>query len=151
MGFGGLIASALGGGAKEYTDVATNDLKNQRQIDLAAAIAEGQALRDMRVYEAKANIDTRVKIAAEDREMDPVQLKKQFGNHIVFWGGGIDSQHVLPFSTPERVKKDVRQSLEIFKPGGGYVFNNIHNIQSGVPAQNIIAMYEAAYESGFYH
>jgi uroporphyrinogen decarboxylase len=85
------------------------------------------------------------------RNMDPVQLKKHFGNHIVFWGGGIDSQHVLPFATPDYVKKKVHQSLEIFKPGGGYIFNNIHNIQSGVPAQNIIAMYEAAYESGFYH
>jgi uroporphyrinogen decarboxylase len=84
------------------------------------------------------------------RNMDPVQLKKHFGNHIVFWGGGIDSQHVLPFATPDDVKKNVYQSLEIFKPGGGYVFNNIHNIQSGVPAENIIAMYEAAYESGFY-
>ena len=85
------------------------------------------------------------------RNMDPVQLKKQFGNNIVFWGGGIDSQHVLPFATPDRVKKDVHESLKIFKPGGGYVFNNIHNIQSGVPAENIVAMYEAAYEAGFYH
>jgi uroporphyrinogen decarboxylase len=84
------------------------------------------------------------------RNMDPVHLKRQFGNHIVFWGGGIDSQHVLPFATPDQVKKEVHQSLEIFKPGGGYVFNNIHNIQSGVPAENIIAMYEAAYEFGFY-
>jgi uroporphyrinogen decarboxylase len=84
------------------------------------------------------------------RDMDPVQLKKHFGNHIVFWGGGIDSQHVLPFATPDVVKKKVHHSVETFKPGGGYVFNNIHNIQSGVPAENIIAMYEAAYESGFY-
>jgi uroporphyrinogen decarboxylase len=84
------------------------------------------------------------------RNMDPVRLKRQFGNHIVFWGGGIDSQHVLPFAAPDRVKKEVHQSLEVFKPGGGYVFNNIHNIQSGVPAENIIAMYEAAYEYGFY-
>ena len=83
--------------------------------------------------------------------MDPVKLKKQFGNQVVFWGAGIDSQHVLPFATPDRVKKEVHETLEIFKPGGGYVFNNIHNIQSGVPAGNIIAMYEAAYESGFYH
>ena len=85
------------------------------------------------------------------RDMDPVQLKKQFGNQIVFWGGGIDSQHVLPFAKPDQVKKEVHHSLDIFKPGGGYVFNNIHNIQSGVPAENIIAMYEAAYEFGFYN
>ena len=82
--------------------------------------------------------------------MDPFQLKKKFGNQIVFWGGGIDSQHVLPFVTPERIKQEVSRALEIFKPGGGYVFNNIHNIQSGVPPENIVAMYEAAYESGFY-
>jgi uroporphyrinogen decarboxylase len=83
--------------------------------------------------------------------MDPVKLKKQFGDHIVFWGGGIDAQHVLPFATPDRVREEVKKSLEVFKPGGGYVFNNVHNIQSGVPAENIIAMYEAAYEFGFYH
>jgi uroporphyrinogen decarboxylase len=82
--------------------------------------------------------------------MDPVQLKKKFGNNIVFWGGGIDAQHVLPFATAEEVKKAVRKSVEIFKPGGGYVFNNVHNIQAGVPAGNILAMYEAAYEYGFY-
>ncbi|MFC2123172.1 uroporphyrinogen decarboxylase family protein [Bacteroidota bacterium] len=83
--------------------------------------------------------------------MDPVQLKKQFGDRVVFWGGGIDSQHTLPFASPDGVREEVRRNLEIFKPGGGYVFNNIHNIQSGVPAENIIAMYEAAYEYGFYH
>lgn len=90
-----------------------------------------------------------VQISAFD--MDPVKLKKQFGDHIVFWGGGIDAQHVLPFATPDRVREEVKKSLEAFKPGGGYVFNNVHNIQSGVPAENIIAMYEAAYEFGFYH
>lgn len=83
--------------------------------------------------------------------MDPVKLKKQFGDHIVFWGGGIDAQHILPFATPDRVREEVHKSLEIFKPGGGYVFNNVHNIQSGVPPENIVAMFEAAYEFGFYH
>ena len=84
------------------------------------------------------------------RNMDPVNLKGQYGNQIVFWGGGVDSQHVLPFATPDKVKNDVKQSIENFKKGGGYVFNNIHNIQSGVPPENIVAMYEAAYEYGFY-
>ena len=83
--------------------------------------------------------------------MDPVRLKKQFGNNIVFWGGAVDAQHILPFATEDRVRNEVQQTLEIFKPGGGYVFNNIHNIQSGVPARNIVAMYEAAYEFGFYN
>lgn len=84
------------------------------------------------------------------RNMDPVQLKKQFGDRIVFWGGGIDAQHILPFSSPDTVRKEVQKSLKIFKPGGGYVFNNVHNIQAGVPPENVIAMFESAYENGFY-
>lgn len=84
------------------------------------------------------------------KNMDPEMLKEDFGKDIVFWGGGIDSQHILPFASPSEVRQEVRKNLEIFMPGGGYVFNNIHNIQTGVPAENIVAMYEAAYEYGFY-
>ena len=83
-------------------------------------------------------------------EMDPHDLKKQYGDRIVFWGGGIDSQHVLPFATSEQITQEVRKNLEIFKPGGGYIFNNIHNIQVDVPAENIIAMLDAAYDNSFY-
>jgi len=89
-----------------------------------------------------------VQITAEG--MDPEFLKKAFGNEMVFWGGGIDSQHVLPFAGPEVIRENVRANLEAFKPGSGYIFNNVHNIQAGVPPANIIAMYEAAYEYGFY-
>ncbi len=90
-----------------------------------------------------------VQISADN--MDPVQLKKDFGDKLTFWGGACDSQHILPFATPEKVREDVRKNLEAFKPGGGYVFNNVHNIQAGVPAQNIVALYDAAYEFGFYN
>ena len=90
-----------------------------------------------------------VQIGAE--RMDPEELKKKFGEKLVFWGGGIDAQHVLPFVRPDEIKKHVRKNIEIFKSGGGYVFNNVHNIQAGVPAENIIAMYDAAYEFGFYN
>ncbi len=83
-------------------------------------------------------------------EMDPERLKAEFGQSLVFWGGGIDAQHVLPFASAEQVRKEVGRNLKIFKPGGGYVFNNIHNIQAGIPAENIVAMYDAAYEFGFY-
>ncbi len=82
--------------------------------------------------------------------MDPEFLKKRFGKELVFWGGGIDSQHILPFVSPEEVKSNVKANMEAFKPGGGYVFNNVHNIQAGVPPENILAMYEAAYEFGAY-
>jgi len=83
--------------------------------------------------------------------MDPAQLKAEFGDRLVFWGGAIDAQHVLPRADPQTVAEHVRRNLEIFKPGGGYVFNNVHNIQAGVPAENVLAMYDAAHEHGFYH
>jgi len=78
------------------------------------------------------------------------QLGARFGDRLVFWGGGIDAQHVLPAATPQKVREDVRRNLAVWKPGGGYVFNNVHNIQAGVPAENIVAMYDAAYEFGSY-
>jgi uroporphyrinogen decarboxylase len=82
--------------------------------------------------------------------MDPKTLKAQFGDKLVFWGGGIDSQHVLPTADVETVRREVQRNMDAFKPGGGYVFNNVHNIQAGVPPENIIAMYDAAWEFGFY-
>jgi uroporphyrinogen decarboxylase len=82
--------------------------------------------------------------------MNPAELKRRFGDRLVFWGGGIDAQHVLPRATPEVVREHVRRNLELWKPGGGYVFNNVHNIQAGVPPENVVAMYDAAYEFGFY-
>jgi uroporphyrinogen decarboxylase len=89
-----------------------------------------------------------VQISAKD--MVPVDLKARFGDRLVFWGGGIDSQHVLPTASPETIREHVRRNLEAWKPGGGYVFNNVHNIQAAVPPENIVAMYDAAYEFGFY-
>jgi uroporphyrinogen decarboxylase len=82
--------------------------------------------------------------------MEPAGLKRDFGGRLCFWGGGIDSQRVLPRATPAEVREHVRRSLEAFKPGGGYVFNNVHNIQGGVPPENIVAMYDAAHEFGAY-
>jgi uroporphyrinogen decarboxylase len=89
-----------------------------------------------------------LQISAEG--MDPKGLKESFGEKLVFWGGGIDTQHVLPFASPEEVREHVRKNIEVFKTGGGYVFNNVHNIQAGVPAENIVALFDAAYEFGFY-
>jgi uroporphyrinogen decarboxylase len=82
--------------------------------------------------------------------MDPADLKARFGKELVFWGGAIDTQHVLPSASPEMVREHVRRNLEIWKPGGGYVFNNVHNIQADVPPENIVALFDAAYEYGFY-
>jgi len=81
--------------------------------------------------------------------MDPALLKQRYGRDMVFWGGGCDSQHVLPSATPEQVREQVRRNMETFKPGGGYVFNSIHNIQADVPPENIVALFDAAYEYGW--
>jgi uroporphyrinogen decarboxylase len=82
------------------------------------------------------------------KDMDPAALKRDFGQDLVFWGGGVDTQGVLPNGTPEAVKDNVRRNIEALAPGGGYVFNTIHNIQADVPPENIIAMWEAIQEYG---
>ena len=82
--------------------------------------------------------------------MEPVQLKKDFGSDIVFWGGGVDTQKVLPSGTLLEVKDDVKRNIEALAPGGGFVFSTVHNIQAEVPAQNIMAMFETLEEYGIY-
>ena len=78
--------------------------------------------------------------------MEPEQLKANFGEHIVFWGGGVDTQKVLPFGTPAEVREQVLRRCEIFAPGGGFVFNTIHNTQAQTPVRNIVAMLDAVHE-----
>ncbi len=75
-------------------------------------------------------------------EMDPTRLKKQFGDRIVFWGGSIDTQKTLPFGTPDAVRTEVIERIKIFGPGGGFVFNAIHNIQAKTPVENLVALFE---------
>jgi uroporphyrinogen decarboxylase len=89
-----------------------------------------------------------VQISADN--MDPKDLKAKYGKKLTFWGGAIDTQHVLPFAKPAEIREHVKKNIAAFKPGGGYVFNNVHNIQVGVPPENILALYDAAYEYGFY-
>jgi uroporphyrinogen decarboxylase len=77
------------------------------------------------------------------RDMDPVRLKREFGKDICFWGGGCDTREVLNRGTPAQVRKHVIRQMEVLSPGGGFVFNTIHNILPEVPPENIVAMYEA--------
>ena len=79
--------------------------------------------------------------------MDPRALKADFGSKITFWGGGCDTHRVLATATPDEVRRHVRQQVAIFKPGGGFVFQQVHNILANVPPENIIAMFEAACET----
>lgn len=75
--------------------------------------------------------------------MDPVMLKREFGRDITFWGGGIDTQQMLPHGTPDQIKAEVALRIEQLSKDGGYIFAPIHNIQRDVPPENIVAMYEA--------
>jgi len=75
--------------------------------------------------------------------MQPERLKKEFGSDVTFWGGGADTRTVLNRETPAQVKDHVRANVEILSPGGGYIFNTIHNILPDVPPENIVAMFEA--------
>jgi uroporphyrinogen decarboxylase len=77
------------------------------------------------------------------RDMQPAQLKKEFGADVTFWGGGADTRAVLNLATPAEVKDHVRANIEILSPGGGFVFNTIHNILPDVPPENVVAMFEA--------
>lgn len=80
------------------------------------------------------------------RGMDAHMLKEKYGDKLVFWGGGVDTQQTLPFGTPEQVRQQVKERLEILSKGAGYVFAPIHNVVAKTPVENLIAMYEAVKE-----
>jgi uroporphyrinogen decarboxylase len=97
-----------------------------------------------------AGIDILNPVQFSARGMEPERLKREFGDRICFWGGGCDTQRVLPRGAPEEVYAHTRQMINIFKPGGGFVFCPVHNIQVGVPPENIVAMYQALQHSWAY-
>lgn len=78
--------------------------------------------------------------------MEPEILKSRHGDRLTFWGGGVNTQQTLPFGTPEEVREEVLKRCEVFSPGGGFVFNSIHNVQALTPVQNVVAMIEAVKE-----
>ncbi|MGQ9555022.1 MAG: uroporphyrinogen decarboxylase family protein [Anaerolineae bacterium] len=96
----------------------------------------------------EAGIDILNPVQISAANMEPERLKAEFGGKIVFWGGGCDTQRVLPLGTPDEVRAHVRHNIAVFAQGGGYVFTQVHNIQQNVPVENVEAMLAAAYESG---
>jgi hypothetical protein len=90
-----------------------------------------------------AGIDIANPVQCSAVGMEPEKLKAKYGDRLTFWGGGVDTQQVLPFGTPEQVREQVLRRCEIFAPGGGFVFNTIHNIQAGTPVANVVAMIDA--------
>jgi hypothetical protein len=94
----------------------------------------------------EAGFDILNPVQTSAAHMDPVELKKAFGEVLTFWGGGIDTQRTLPFGTADQVRAEVRERLKVFGTGGGFVFCPVHNVQSRVPVENILAMYETVRE-----
>ncbi len=94
----------------------------------------------------KAGFDIINPVQINAAGMDPVKLKQKYGRDLVFWGGGVDTQKVLPFGKPEEVREQVLRTCEIFNKDGGFVFNTVHNIQANVPVENVVAMLEAIQE-----
>jgi uroporphyrinogen decarboxylase len=77
------------------------------------------------------------------KDMDPERLKQKYGDRLAFWGG-IDTQRILPFGTPDQVRAEVRRIVGTLGQGGGYVLNSVHNIQPDVPPENVVAMFDEA-------
>jgi hypothetical protein len=94
----------------------------------------------------EAGIDIINPVQCSAAGMEPQSLKARYGDRLVFWGGGVDTQKTLPFGTPAQVREEVLRRCEIFAPGGGFVFNTVHNIQAGTPVENVVAMLSALAE-----
>lgn len=96
------------------------------------------------LIDAGVQILNPVQISAKG--MDPRELKREFGAALTFWGGGANMQYVVPTGSLDEIRADVRRLIDIFAPGGGFVFNPIHNIQADVPAEKVLAIYDTALE-----
>jgi len=108
--------------------------------------AVGEFIPDL--IEIGVDVLNPVQVAATG--MDSSELKRKYGDRLSFWGGGCDTQRVLPFGSPQDVRDEVKKRIRDLAPGGGFVFNPVHNIQPGVPPENVLALYRAAREYGSY-
>lgn len=95
----------------------------------------------------EAGLDAINPVQISCRGMDARGLKADFGDRITFWGGGCDTHKILPTGTPDEIRRHVKEQIAILKPGGGFVFQQVHNILADVPPENVLAMFEAAHEA----
>lgn len=101
------------------------------------------AIRPLIEHFIDAGFDILNPVQCSAAGMEPHALKRDFGSRLTFWGGGVDTQRTLPFGTPAEVRAEVTERLRAFSPGGGFVFNTIHNVQARTPVANIVAMIDA--------
>lgn len=94
----------------------------------------------------EAGIDILNPVQISATGMEPESLKREFGDHIVFWGGGVDTQKTMAFGSPDDVRREVLHACEVFGRDGGFVFNAVHNVQAKSPIENVVAMIDAVHE-----
>jgi uroporphyrinogen decarboxylase len=93
-----------------------------------------------------AGLDAINPVQVSGKDMDAAALKREFGKDLTFWGGGCDTQEMLPNGTPDAVARHVREQVSALAPGGGFVFQQVHNILANVPPENIVTMYDTVRE-----
>jgi len=108
------------------------------------------AVREVLPYLIESGIDILNPVQVSAAGMDTAELKRLFGKDLSFWGGGIDTQYVLPHGTRQEIRDEVKRRIDDLAPGGGFIFNTVHNVQGDVPPENFMAMWEAWQEFGGY-
>ena len=116
-------------------------VKNKADVKVLFHICGASRLLFEELISAGVDAVNPVQVAADGMD-DTAELKRIFGGRLTFWGGGCDTQHVLPHGTTDEVRREVRRRIADLAPGGGFVFSPVHNIQAGVPPENIVAMYD---------
>lgn len=125
-------------------------IKKQAQVPVKIFYHSCGAIASILPDLIESGIDVLNPVQISAKGMDTRALKKAFGKDITFYGGGVDTQHVLPHGTRQQVRDEVKRRIEDLAPGGGFIFNTVHNIQADVPPQNIVAMWEAMRDYGRY-
>jgi uroporphyrinogen decarboxylase len=115
----------------------------KRLADVKVMLHSCGGLYPLMPHLIEAGVDILQPVQTTAANMEPERLKREFGHDVCLWGGGCDTREVLPLGSPEQVREDVRRRVEILAPGGGFVFQQIHNVMADVPPENIVAMLEA--------
>ena len=114
-----------------------------KNSDISVFLHSCGGIYELIPYLIEGGVDIINPVQTSAKGMDPKRLKEEFGDRLTFWGGGCDTQSVLPYGKPDDIKRHVKERIEIFSRDGGFVFTQVHNIQANVPIENIMALFEA--------
>lgn len=125
-------------------------IKKQARVPVKIFYHSCGAVRPLIPDLIESGIDILNPVQVSAAGMNTKELKKEFGRDLTFYGGGVDTQRILPHGKPQEVRDAVKRRIDDLAPGGGFIFNTVHNIQADVPPENILAMWEALQEFGVY-